>query len=98
MGRVVASAGVIEVPLGLVPAPAETSAERKTLEQLAVHGADWSRTGGRLAMVHGAISGGLTVPGFAFVHDLWISDIWFNVGPDCSVGCEPPGFLGGSNL
>lgn len=32
-------------------------------------------------MLHGAISGGLTVLVFALVHDLWISDIWFNVGP-----------------
>jgi hypothetical protein len=32
-------------------------------------------------MVDGAISGGLTVLLFAFVHDLWIMDIWFNSMP-----------------
>ena len=32
-------------------------------------------------MVDGAISGGLTVLLFAFVHDLWIMDIWFNTLP-----------------
>jgi hypothetical protein len=32
-------------------------------------------------MVHGATSGGVTVLVFAFVHGLWIFNIWFNVGP-----------------
>lgn len=29
----------------------------------------------------GAIGGGLTVFAFAVLHDLWISDIWFNIVP-----------------
>lgn len=29
----------------------------------------------------GAVSGGLTALGFVLLHDLWISDIWFNIGP-----------------
>lgn len=29
----------------------------------------------------GAVSGGLTTLAFAVLHDLWISDIWFNLGP-----------------
>jgi hypothetical protein len=29
----------------------------------------------------GALGGGLTVLGFVVLHDLWISDIWFNVVP-----------------
>ena len=29
----------------------------------------------------GALSGGLTVLVFVVIHDLWISDIWFNIGP-----------------
>lgn len=29
----------------------------------------------------GALSGGLTVLVFVMIHDLWISDIWFNIGP-----------------
>ncbi len=44
-------------------------------------GTDRSKTGNRLSMVDGAISGGLTVLLFAFVHDLWIADIWFNSVP-----------------
>jgi hypothetical protein len=32
-------------------------------------------------MVHGAVSGALTVLVFSIVHDLWIADIWFNLGP-----------------
>lgn len=29
----------------------------------------------------GALSGGLTMVGFAVIHGIWISDIWFNIGP-----------------
>lgn len=32
-------------------------------------------------MVDGGLSGGLTVLVFTLVHGLWISDIWFNLGP-----------------
>ena len=32
-------------------------------------------------MLDGGLSGGLTVLVFTLVHDLWISDIWFNLGP-----------------
>jgi hypothetical protein len=31
--------------------------------------------------LNGAGAGGLTVLTFAVLHDLWIADIWFNVGP-----------------
>ena len=48
------------------------------MEKTAVQKTD---QGMNLSMVHGALSGGLTVLVFTFVHDLWISDIWFNVGP-----------------
>lgn len=29
----------------------------------------------------GAVAGGLTTLAFVLLHDLWISDIWFNLGP-----------------
>lgn len=51
------------------------------MEHMPIHGADRSRIGERLTMMQGASSGGLTVLVFAFVHDLWIADIWFNVVP-----------------
>lgn len=42
--------------------------------------------GRRPSLTVGAISGGLTTVGFAVVHDLWISDIWFNLGPMVAAG------------
>lgn len=71
------SAGVLGVPLGFAVA----ATEGKTMSEMAVHRSDRSRTWERPSMVHGALSGGGTVLVFAFVHDVWISDIWFNVGP-----------------
>jgi hypothetical protein len=35
----------------------------------------------RTSMALAALSGALTVLAFVVVHDLWISDIWFNLGP-----------------
>jgi hypothetical protein len=32
-------------------------------------------------MTSGVLSGGLAVVAFAVIHDLWIADIWFNIGP-----------------
>lgn len=40
-----------------------------------------SRTQRPLPMTLGALSGGLTVVGFVVIHDIWIADIWFNIGP-----------------
>ena len=51
------------------------------MERSTVEGAEQLDAPERLSMAHGAISGGATVLVFTFVHDLWISDIWFNVGP-----------------
>lgn len=33
------------------------------------------------SMLQGAVSGALTTLAFVLLHDVWISDIWFNVGP-----------------
>lgn len=35
----------------------------------------------RPSRLQGAVSGGLTTLAFVLLHDLWISDIWFNLGP-----------------
>lgn len=35
----------------------------------------------RPSKLPGAVSGGLTTLAFVLLHDLWISDIWFNLGP-----------------
>jgi len=51
------------------------------MEQTAAQGTGQVENRERLSMMHGALSGGLTVLVFTFVHDLLISDIWFNVGP-----------------
>ncbi len=40
-----------------------------------------SGTREQLPKTLGALSGGLTVLVFLMIHDLWISDIWFNIGP-----------------
>ena len=40
-----------------------------------------SETRAQLPKTLGALSGGLTVLVFVVIHDLWISDIWFNIGP-----------------
>ncbi len=40
-----------------------------------------SGTREQLPKTLGALSGGLTVLVFVMIHDLWISDIWFNIGP-----------------
>ncbi|MEE8407401.1 MAG: hypothetical protein V3S32_09660 [Acidimicrobiia bacterium] len=40
-----------------------------------------SRTREQLPKTLGVLSGGLTVLVFVMIHDLWISDIWFNIGP-----------------
>ena len=34
----------------------------------------------------GALSGGLTVVGFTVIHDIWITDIWSNLGPMVASG------------
>lgn len=39
------------------------------------------KTRARLSKTLGAVSGGVAVVGFVVIHDIWISDIWFNIGP-----------------
>ena len=47
-----------------------------------------SGTREQLPRTFGGLSGGLTVLVFVMIHDLWISDIWFNIGPMVFSGCS----------
>lgn len=51
------------------------------MEKAATQGTGSSTDTGRLSLWHGALSGALTTLVFTLVHDLWISDIWFNTVP-----------------
>lgn len=44
----------------------------------------------------GALAGAVTVLGFAVVHAVWISDIWFNLGPMLVAGAACGACLAGS--